>query len=1021
MAPTNDELAQIQRVSTIPDLLLYDPDPEEGTISAPVDYDSETHNITSCKYLTAEEFNLIPCSNISAQNPKFLSLIHINVRSLNSKFTSLELLLSNINEKFDIIAISETWFSSDTPHSLFNLDGYSLHYASRKNKQGGGVALYISNLLSFHSAKVYCSENIFESIFIEVSVGESRNVLVSCIYRTPGSCINSFCDELRPLLQNVIKPRHSIFLCGDYNINLLKYEEHPPTREFIDLMSSYGLKPAVNKPTRITRDTQTLIDNIFTNEIIKPIEAGILINDISDHLPIYAVIKHGDNPSHLDTAKNQTLKRRKLDSEALLCLQNSLRNTDWGPVINPSVSDVNIAYNTFLEKFLDAYNRACPIQNIKLKKKSIQKPWMTDGLKHACKKKNRLFKRYLCIKNDLSEQEYKNYKNVLTTTLRAAEKDYYEGLLQRHIGDMKNTWKAINTIIGKGKMCDSLPTEFIENGINITSAKEICNGLNKFFTEIGPKLAENIESIDESPLNYIRDINQHSMLITPVSEYEVENIVKSCKRKNSKDYHDISMSTIQKVFSSIKIPMTHICNLSLETGIFPEKMKIAKVIPLYKSGIKNVFNNYRPVSLLPQFSKILEKIFNSRLDTFLERCDILNEAQFGFRAKYNTTHALMKLMTGISDSIDQKKSTIGIFIDLKKAFDTVNHKILREKLDKYGIRGVANSWIKSYLDNRKQFVCVKDCNSELLNISCGVPQGSILGPKLFILYINDMCNVTKIFEYVLFADDTNLFCSNDNMKVLIKEINEGLSKLKKWFAVNKLSLSIEKTNFINFSKGKNNIDKDINIRIGNENVKRVDSTKFLGIIIQENLSWKMHIDKICSKMMKAIGIMNRMKSFLPQNSLRMLYNTLVVPHMTYSCEVWGSTYPSNLTKIVLIQKKALRIINDLNFLDHCEHLFDRKCMKFQKLTKLKIAIFMYKVKMKILPPPIQKLFTSNNQQMNTRQNIDFVLKYARTTNKLHSLSYSGVRTWNDIPQTIRNSASISTFKKLLIKHMCNAP
>ena len=301
----------------------------------------------------------------------------------------------------------------------------------------------------FKTARVHCSENIFESIFIELGVGKGSSILVSCIYRSPGSCINSFCEDLKPLFQDVLNPRQSIFLCGDFNINLLKYEEHPPTRTFIDLMSSYGLKPIVNKPTRITKHTQTLIDNIFTNEIIRPIEAGILINDISDHLPIYAIIKQGNNPSNQNIANNSTQKRRKLDSEALLCLQNSLQRIDWSSVMSPSVLDVNISYNTFLEKFLDAYDRACPLQNIRIKKKQIQKPWMTDGLKRACKKKNRLYKKYLCLKNDFSEQEYKNYKNVLTTTIRMAEKEYYEGLLQRHIGDMKNTWRTINSIIGK--------------------------------------------------------------------------------------------------------------------------------------------------------------------------------------------------------------------------------------------------------------------------------------------------------------------------------------------------------------------------------------------------------------------------------------------------------------------------------------------------------------------------------------------------------------------------------------------
>ena len=1000
------------------DDLNLDLDTPEVNFFTDCDDETTNNNIYTCKYLTDDDFNSQYSLNSSTPNSKLLSLIHLNVRSFHSKFVTFENLLDNLKEKFDVIAISETWFTSDTPHSLFNLDGYTLHYASRKNKQGGGVALYISNHLHCKSTRVYCVENMYESIFIELSSGRSSSTLVSCVYRMPGSCINTFCNEFRQVLQAEIKPKQNIFICGDYNINLLKYEEHNPTRNFIDLMNSFSLKPTINKPTRITRHSQTLIDNIFTNEIVKPIETGILINDISDHLPIYNIVKQINSQSNTSTSINSILRRRKLDDETLLVLENSLQNTDWSPVLDASVTDVNIAYNTFLEKFLDTYNTSCPVQNIILKKKSKLKPWMTRGLKRACTHKNILYRKFLCCRTKHSEQQYKTYKNILTSSLREAEKNFYDSLLQRHMGDIKNTWRTINHIIGKGKMCNSFPTEFIDDGKTISSLQDICNRLNKFFTEIGPKLAEKIEVINESPLNYMQNTNQHSMLLRPATEFEVENIVKSCKKKESKDYHGISMTTLQKIFTTIKKPITHICNLSLTSGVFPDQMKIAKVIPLFKSGDKKMFNNYRPVSLLPQFSKILEKIFSNRLESFLNTYDILNEAQFGFRSKCNTTHALLKLIEGVSDSIDKRKSTIGIFIDLKKAFDTVNHSILAQKLDKYGIRGLSNDWIKSYLKNRKQFVSVNNCESQLMNISCGVPQGSILGPKLFILYINDMCNVTQIFEYILFADDTNLFCSNENVKVLYEQINDGLAKLKKWFAINKLSLNIEKTNYIKFSPGKSSIN--MNLMIGDKTIQRVTSTKFLGVTIHENLSWKLHIAEICSKMMKAVGIMNRMKTFLPQHTLKMLYNTLVAPHMTYSCEVWGTTYPSNITKIVTIQKKSLRIINRLNFLDHCEHLFDRKIMRFQQLVKFKISIFMFKVKMKILPPIIQTLFPTSNQPISTRNNNDFSLQHARTNYKLHCLSYAGVRLWNSLPPTIRNSPRISTLKKHLLQELCQS-
>ena len=234
--------------------------------------------------------------------------------------------------------------------------------------------------------------------------------------------------------------------------------------------------------------------------------------------------------------------------------------------------------------------------------------------------------------------------------------------------------------------------------------------------------------------------------------------VTGCTKKRSSDFEDISMDTVAKVVSVICKPLAHICNISFRTGVFPSKMKIAKVIPMFKSGTETDVTNYRPISLLPQFSKILEKLFLTRINSFLCANNILSSSQYGFRTNLSTSLAVMELIEEITNATDNKKLAIGVFIDLKKAFDTVDHRILIKKLEHYGVRGAASDWLKSYLSNRKQFVNIDGCSSELLDVICGVPQGSILGPTLFILYINDICNVSNLVKFILFADDTNVFC-----------------------------------------------------------------------------------------------------------------------------------------------------------------------------------------------------------------------------------------------------------------------
>ena len=298
----------------------------------------------------------------------------------------------------------------------------------------------------------------------------------------------------------------------------------------------------------------------------------------------------------------------------------------------------------------------------------------------------------------------------------------------------------------------SIPNEFVnETGASIKGQHHIANGFNKFFVNVGPDLAKNIKRENTDIFNYLQNRNECSMFLQPTNMEEVFKTINSCSNKVSTDSEDLSMNIVKQIVKEVVEPFTHICNLSFIHGKFPENMKIAKVIPLYKGGSKNVYTNYRPVSLLSQFSKVLEKLFDVRLQAFVEKSNILSDSQYGFRSNRSTSLALMELIEEICTGIDNKKLTVGVFIDLKKAFDTIDHNILLEKLEFYGIRGVAHSWIKSYLFSRKQYVQVDNSVSELLSIMCGVPQGSVLGPKLFILYINDLCNVSKLLKYVLFC------------------------------------------------------------------------------------------------------------------------------------------------------------------------------------------------------------------------------------------------------------------------------
>ena len=680
-------------------------------------------------------------------------------------------------------------------------------------------------------------------------------------------------------------------------------------------------------------------------------------------------------------------------------------------------NDVDSAYNYFINKFKILYNTHCPIKQSQLKRRAIQ-PWITTGLVNACAKKDQLYKEFVKNRTSVSETRFKLYRNRLNTILRFCKKDYYTKLLLAQYGNAKQTWNTLNTVLKHKGRNYVLPEVFKDNlGKGVSGKKNIANHFNDFFVNIGPQLADKIEVVkNDNIFQYMKTQNMNSMFLINVDEKEVLDLVNSCKSKTSLDSDGISMFTVRKVFSAIVRPFVYICNLSFVTGVFPSAMKKAKVCPIYKAGDKSKFNNYRPVSLLSQFSKILEKLFEKRLEKFINKHQIITENQYGFRSKRSTSLALLELIEELTTAIDKKHYTIGVFIDLSKAFDTIDHSLLLQKLKYYhGVRGVANNWVESYLSQREQFVTLNDVNSESLQVRCGVPQGSVLGPKLFILYINDIVNVSKLLKYILFADDTNIFFSGKNLDKICKTITIELEKLNSWFKVNKLSLNVGKTNFMVFCSYNVTIDQ-VKIELGGQPVKRVKFTKFLGVIIDEKLNWKEHVSLVCSKLNKCIAVLYRASFCVGYEALLTIYNSLFLPHLMYCSEIWGNTCKTALNQIFFLQKRAIRIVHSVGRIAHTCNLFHKsKALKFFDIVKFKSLILMYNAKLSLLPCNIQSYFKFNNTT--TRQQGLFSHISCRTTKKSHCLSIKGVKLFNNLPKWLQNISTINSFRQNLKKYI----
>uniref|UniRef100_A0A3Q3KL62 Reverse transcriptase domain-containing protein n=1 Tax=Monopterus albus TaxID=43700 RepID=A0A3Q3KL62_MONAL len=698
-----------------------------------------------------------------------------------------------------------------------------------------------------------------------------------------------------------------------------------------------------------------------------------------------------------------------MNEHAVRRLKEDFMGQNWEPVYRED--DLDKAYEKFLNIFKTVYDRNCPRMRYKNKKNYSERPWMSKGLQNACKKKNVLYKQFIKDRSKKAEEKYKTYKNKLTEILRRCKKLYYSKILEDNKNNIRGTWNILNKLIRNSSRRCNYPQYFMDNDTQVNKLEDVVEKFNRFFVNVGPSLAGGICTDDTSVTinNNTIERNMSSMFLKPIAEEEIIEIVNKCGNKTSSDSDGITMTTVKWVIEGICKPLTHIFNMSFRLGQFPNNMKIAKVIPLYKSGDKHNLTNYRPISLLSQFSKILEKLFNNRLDTFIDKHNILSDCQYGFRSKRSTSLAITDLMEDITSAMDEKKYTMGIFIDLKKAFDTVNHELLMDKLDKYGIRGMVGKWIRSYLTQRRQFVRLGEYQSSELNIVCGVPQGSVLGPKLFILYINDICKVSETVKMVLFADDTTIWASDENLQQLSVRVSEEFGKIKKWCDNNLLSLNLEKTKYMVF--GNRRPHNELQLRIGGANIERVYEIKFLGVMVDDRLSWKSHIRHVRNKMAKNISILARVRHMLDVKALRILYCSLILPYLEYGVENWGNTYRSSLQPLYILQKRAIRVVHKMGYRDHTNVVFIRsKLLKFFDLVEYKTAVFMYKARNNLLPGGIQKLFGEREGGYNLRGHLNLKVHAIRTTKKRFCISISGVKLWNNLTVDMKNSTRIKEFK-----------
>ena len=1034
----NNELNNINKLDTcLPNNIVIDNLPNEIIAEQAIkvsnlnSHDTDNinlSNLSSCKYYSCSKFNELMSIENNSRN---VNIFHNNVNGLESKFGLLHNFLSNNSSDLDIIAITETSQQINNLNFKTNvsLDGYTMT-STHSNSQKGGTCIYRKNKFdAIEREDIKIINNHFESNWIEIKNKNCKNVIVGCIYRHPHDNLdiyNSFLEYLEITFNKLNKENKEVYLCGDFNSDILKIDYQNSYKRFYNLLLSYGLCPLILLPTRIAGNSATIVDNIFTNNSTNNILSGNVVTDLSDHFSQFI-----------------SVQRLKLDYKLI-----SLYKRDYSKFSEKSFRDdvsiqkfendfinVNDQFNDFFFKLEGCVNRHAPFKKLTLKEiKTNDKPWISSELIKMIKIKNKLFYRKKRQPNNIDiKRLYNIFRNRVNRELNKSKKEYYSNYFEDNKTNSKKVWEGIRSIINLKNSKNNTISQLKVNERLIDDPNEIAKSLNDFFVNVGPKTERSIpHNPIINPENYLTNKIQDDFLITCISKEEILDIINNLELKSTGP-ESIPVNLLKLIADIIVLPLGNIINNSFSYGIFPDALKICKVVPIHKGGSMDELNNYRPISLLSIFDKIIEKLMHKRLYSFLELHDILFKNQFGFRKNNSTTFALIQITEKIKESIDNKKFGCGIFIDLRKAFDTVNHEILLKKLEHYGIRGTALDWFKSYLFNRKQFVFHNGQSSNLQPITCGVPQGSVLGPLLFLLYINDLPNISNILQFYLFADDTNIYYEAENLDKLEFVINNELKKLHTWLIVNRLSLNIDKTNFVVFHPFNKPLTKKITLKIYKKAISEKDQVKYLGIVIDSTLSWSNHIDNVATKISKTIGLLYKIRYFIDIKIIKTLYYSLVYPHLIYGVEVWGSADDTHLNRLLILQKKIVRLIcySDKRNVDFsfppCDPLFYKlELHKIHDIFKINVSKFIFKCLNKSTPVNFHSWYhlTSVLNRYNTRSkfaNLDnsivtktLFIPIARTSNYgLKLLKVLGPKIWNSLPPLLRINDSLNNFKKKL--------
>lgn len=948
-------------------------------------------------------------------NSNGLNLLYLNINSLLNKLEDIELILANYKLHgilIHFLALTEVRLD-DLTCEYYNLDQYKSYYCN-KEKNSGGVALFCHNSISTSVLTQLTLMNV-ELLCISVA---SPNIKICVFYKQPTvltstflSIIDSFMDDYR-----------NCIMIGDANIDLLKNSTNANRLFSLTLSNSYFIlnKIEPDLATRVAhRDgniSTTIIDHIYSDLVHYKYNLTLTDSPISDHRMLLLNFANSLTNQH----HNNTLDHRSVEKTDFNKFRNMLINS---PYFTSQNMDANSVENCleFIKSTLQnsTTTKIIPIRN-------SSKPWITEELLQHIAERDKYFR--LSKKsptNTFISNKYKQLKYRAEKLRINLRNSYFSNLISRNLTNTRKLWATFNHIIhNKNKTLDTIDTITDSQGQPISDDKLKANELNNYFSTVGANLAEQLTTNNQfrPRMCTLRGSINNSIVLTSYSQEDIRNTILSLNNTNSSE--DGISSRILKSNIDIFAPiLTDLINSSFSDGCFPDSLKLAKIIPIFKSGNRATPKNYRPISILSTVSKVFEKLLCNALESFFVKHKVIHTNQFGFQKGSGTLSAAAQLVSKIQDALDSKMLATGIFIDLQKAFDTISHKDILEKLYRYGIRGKAHSILESYLLNRNQYVALGKTTSDTNNCTFGIPQGSNLGPLIFLIYINDLFDVPMKGYIQLFADDAVILHSGSNLSSVFTDIQPDLDALYEWLYNNLLSINTDKTKFIVFHSSHYQVNPtNLTLTINDKPIERVFDVKYLGLHLHHNLKWNLHIDNIIKKTTPLIGALRRLNKPTPQHLLLSIYFAHIHSRLSYLSPIWGSATPSyKLQDLQVLQNRAIRNIffNDYyrDKMSTTEILNKYKILNITRLIEYNTTILFHNIlnnKIKI-----NHTTTRNNDihQHFTRTRSNIHVTKSNNNYGLFSVFNHGARLYNALQPSMKSITSASLFKNKLKLHV----